>query len=101
MSCDYYVYTAFSAAIALTACFAPPISPTVLISDLAVLSMLSLWFSPFKGFRTAEIAEFSLKIVFLALCAENGSVLLHAAALITDFIFERKTLFCDPNDPVL
>ena len=79
------VYTAFCAAIALTACLAPPHPLTELISDLAVL-----WFSALESSKTAEIAEFSLKIVFIALCAKSGGVMLHAAALITDHILEKQ-----------
>lgn len=84
------VYTAFCAAIALTACLAPPHPLTELISDLAVLTMITLWFSALESSKTAEIAEFSLKIVFIALCAKSGGVMLHAAALITDHILEKQ-----------
>lgn len=89
MSRDIYVYSAFLAVIALTACLAPPVPLTAAISELAVLSMLSLWFSASGSSRTAEIAEYSLKIVFISLCAKSGGVLPHAAALIMDGIFEK------------
>lgn len=93
MTRDNYVFTAFLAAIALTACFAPPEPVTALISELAVLLMLSLWFSAAESSSAADIAEFSLKVVFIALCAKSGGVLPHAAALITDHIFRRALLF--------
>lgn len=80
------VYSLFCAAIALTACLAPPHPLTALISDLAVLTMITLWFSAIKATRLTEIAEFSLKIIFIALCAKSGGVPIHAAALITDHI---------------
>lgn len=86
------VYTAFCAAIALTACLAPPNPLTALISDLAVLTMITLWFSALENTRFTELAEFSLKIVFIALCAKSGGVMLHAAALITDHILEKQRL---------
>lgn len=86
------VYMTFCAAIALTACLAPPHPLTALISDLAVLTMITLWFSALESTRLTELAEFSLKIVFIALCAKSGGVLIHAAALITDHILERQRL---------
>lgn len=95
MTRDRCVYIAFLAAIALTACLAPPVPLTALISDLAVLSMMTLYFSAVRSGRSerflwaAELAEFALKVTFAALCAQSGSVLLHAAALITDRFFEK------------
>lgn len=86
---DLYVYTAFLAAIALTACLAAPAPLTAAISELAVLSMLSLWFSAVGSSCAADIAEFTLKVIFVALCAKSGGVLPHAAAVITDHIFKQ------------
>lgn len=78
------VYSLFCAAIALTACLAPPHPLTELISDLAVLTMITLWFSALENTRLTELAEFALKMIFIALCAKSGGVPIHAAALITD-----------------
>lgn len=89
MSRDIYVYSAFLATIALTACLAPPAPLTAAISELSVLLMLSLLFSASGSSRAAAIAEFSLKIVFVSLCAKSGGVLPHAAALLIDGIFEK------------
>lgn len=98
MTRDRCVYTAFFGAIALAACLAPPEPLTALISDLAVLSMMTLYFSAVRGslprrfLPAAELAEFALKVTFAALCAQSGGVLIHAAALITDRFFERCTV---------
>ncbi len=62
------------------------------IGDLSVLSMFTAAFAAARNFFRScalDCVEISLKIAFSALCALNGGVMLHAAALIVDCILSR------------
>lgn len=62
------------------------------IGDLSVLSMFTAVFAAARGFLSPRVlgcVEISVKIVFSALCALSGGVMLHAAALIVDCVISR------------
>lgn len=64
----------------------------VFIGDLSVLSMFTAAFAAARDFFrpcASDCVEISLKIAFSALCALNGGVMLHAAALIVDCVLSR------------
>lgn len=101
---DTVLYIALCATIALLTCFTAGLPVTEFIGSLAVLAMFTLYFTMAAGtfaeqhpekraviFCAADSVSLALKIAFTALCAINGGVMIHAAALTVDMIFSR---FC-------